>query len=817
MRTISRHRVFFTVLALPVAALRMHAAGPWDAVRIEYPARGFVSLKPAPSWEHALIVGNGEIGALVPGNVESERIILSHEGLFLPAWPPKAHPPMAEHLDEIRRLTMEGKGRDAAELMVKVGKEHGFDRLQTTDPLIPAAVLEIEMNGAGQPSAYARSVDWETGESVVGWNGSSGLFHRRMFVSRPDNVAVLRIRSPDGAKVRCRLRLAQVPPNERDKELVRETIKEVRTSAEVGALTFETEFHARWPGALGGYVVASKVSHRGGSAVAKDGWLSVTGADEVLVLTKIELLKRFDLAAKNRLGAAMDRLKPSYQALLASHAKVHGQLFRRAGLRLGGDTRVGSEDLIARSAVGQTDLGLIERVFDAGRYNILCSTGTLPPTLQGIWGGTWRPAWSSDFTQDGNVEVAIASGLSLGFPEVTRSYLDYMTRLQGDFRINARKLYGAHGLWVPPRTSDHGQIIHYSASFPGLYWNAGAAWASQFYYDYWLYTGDRVFLQRQALPFMLDAAAFYEDFLTVERDGKYVFTPSYSPEIAPLGGSSTVVPNATMDVASVKQLLRNLIALSSDSGARIDPARVARWKVMLAKMPPYEVDESGSFREWLWPGLRNNDQHRHASHTYPLWYEVDPEISRDPKLIEGCRRAIENRMQYRRNKGGAEMAFGLTQLGLAAAHIGDAKLAYEAVEWMANRYWTTAFGSFHNPQSIFNTDVSGGLPAVIAELLLQSSSNGEIRLLPLLPSQWPNGAVNGLRARRGFDVDLAWKDGRLTSARVRSRLGQTTKVSYGASTVDVQFGAGETVELAPRLLGARFRNRGGASAEDASR
>ena len=52
-------------------------------------------------------------------------------------------------------------------------------------------------------------------------------------------------------------------------------------------------------------------------------------------------------------------------------------------------------------------------------------------------------------------------------------------------------------------------------------------------------------------------------------------------------------------------------------------------------------------------------------------------------------------------------------------------------------------------------------------MLLQSHA-GEIELLPALPRAWPTGSVRGLRARGGFTVDIAWKDGRATNYRVAS-------------------------------------------------
>ena len=83
-------------------------------------------------------------------------------------------------------------------------------------------------------------------------------------------------------------------------------------------------------------------------------------------------------------------------------------------------------------------------------------------------------------------------------------------------------------------------------------------------------------------------------------------------------------------------------------------------------------------------------------------------------------------------------------------------------------------------------------------MLLQSHA-GEIHLLPALPKAWPTGSVRGPCARGGFEVDIAWNDGRLTEATLRSKLGNSCKVRYGSHVVDLATRAGQAYRLSGEL------------------
>ena len=97
----------------------------------------------------------------------------------------------------------------------------------------------------------------------------------------------------------------------------------------------------------------------------------------------------------------------------------------------------------------------------------------------------------------------------------------------------------------------------------------------------------------------------------------------------------------------------------------------------------------------------------------------------------------------------------------------------------------------------FQIDGNFGAASGIAEMLLQShlrDENGDfiLQILPALPSNWPTGSIKGLRARGGFVVDLAWKDGKPTAVTLHSAKGGTAVLSHGADTRKITLAPGAT-------------------------
>ncbi len=758
--------------------------------KLPVPERGFISSEPGGTWEQGLLSGNGTIGASVLGRPLDETVVFSHKHMFMPERAPLLPPATATRLFEIRRLIDRGLYAQAGQLAEDVAEQKGF---LYPDPLMPAFGLKVKMAEAGDAADYLRSTNFETGETAVHWSDSRGVFERRLFVSRADGIALMQITGPGPGQVNCRLELSPLEPNNRR---FREDVTGLATTTDATMLTYRNGFTHAYPGSIQALEGVARVVAKNGTTATDGPALVVTGADEVLVFIDIKMLDELEKSMIEPTKKFLAGLPADYGELLRRHEKIHGEMFRRMRLNLGGgaDRALTSEQLLAKTTDAAPSRALLEKVFDAGRYNIISSTSDLPPTLQGVWAGTYDPPWSSDFTHNGNVPSALAGMLMGNTPELMLAYTSYMEGLVPYLEVNAKMIFGARGIELPSRSTTNGYNNAFEADFPGQFWVAGAAWAAHFFYDYWLYTGDRRFLADHALPFMEKAALFFEDYLYEGPDGKYIFSPTQSPENAPSNTRSQTTFNATMDVAAAKELLRNTIAASRELGVNKD--KIPVWEKMLVKMPDYLINEDGAVKEWLTPKLADNYNHRHSSQLYALFDGMPEEIAKSPKLRAAFKRLIELKLERHWTnweKQGGFMSFGLVQLGQAAASLGEADLAYRCLVPLLNRYWLSNLASMHNAKKLFNTDISGGLPAVLIKMLV-ASEPGVVRLLPACPTAWPSGTIEGVLCRGQVEVlRLTW-DGRTIQAVLKSGKAQdislyapaeikTANVKKGGATV----------------------------------
>ena len=397
-------------------------------------------------------------------------------------------------------------------------------------------------------------------------------------------------------------------------------------------------------------------------------------------------------------------------------------MFNRVTLDLGGgaDRAKTTEELLDLAKKENClPAALTEKMYDAGRYMLICCAGELLPNLQGIWTGSWTPAWSGDFTLDTNVQSAMASACSANLPELMEGYFRTMESFYPEWRLNAKRIYGCRGFFSNARASNTCLLLHWG-TWDGVFWTAGSGWLASFFSDYAAYTGDRQFLEKRVVPLLKETAGFYEDFLAgTEKDGRATFIPSYNPET----GSGV---NATMDIAVAREVLTKLIAACRE--LKIEQQNVSKWKALLAKLPPYPITPDGKVPEF--PGGSVAAGHRHHSQLYPCFQSFDPLFASDATLRKAAQATVRAKIAGS-DAGGEQSSFGRMQSGVSAAFLGMPEEAYGRLKVLAvKRSMNLSLITSHEPNAeCFNTDGNGGVPHIANTMLMQSRVQGRARNL----------------------------------------------------------------------------------------
>ncbi|WP_461030250.1 glycosyl hydrolase family 95 catalytic domain-containing protein, partial [Streptomyces sparsus] len=505
---------------------------------------------------------------------------------------------------------------------------------------------------------------------------------------------------------------------------------------------------ARYPDSEVGYTGVTLVSVRGGSVSVAGTGVEIENADEVLLLTRVHRHRgELDVPAeadalRALLRPAHDSPATAFDALLARHLPLHGAAFGRVSLTLGSgdepERAVPGSELLRRAA----GPALLERLFAAGRYHLLSSSGLLPPRLTGLWTGDWDTAWSGAFTTNANLNLQTAAATAAGLPEVGEAHAALVFGQWDHWRDNARALFGTRGVVAPSHTDgESGHTRHFQRAYPLHLWTAGADWLLKPLLDHAEATGAPDPRLDAALA---EVALFYEDFLTpVGTDGQLAVVPSYSPENRP-GNAGWGTLNATMDVTAARHALTT--AASRHPGPDAD-----RWTALADRLPPYRINEDGALAEWAEPGLADRYDHRHLSHLYAVWPldEITPYDT--PGLASAAHRALELR--------GAEndSAHGHLHHALIAARLGDAARAEASLgNLLRGDYFHDSLMSAHYPgRDVYNADAAHTLPALLLEMFVHSTPH-RLVLLPAPPAACPTGTLHGVRTRFGAELDLSW-------------------------------------------------------------
>lgn len=509
-----------------------------------------------------------------------------------------------------------------------------------------------------------------------------------------------------------------------------------------------------------------------------------------------------------------------YNAALAPHAYKHGAEYNAVSFRIQGDEEHKGADNVALIAAQQAsptkvNHAFMEQVYNQGRYAMICCSGSSAPRLYGMWTGEWNPGWRGIYTLDANVNLQVAPMNTGHLTQAQLGYIAFFLRNTPDFAYNAKMAYGMHDAIQVSVNSDgdRGMHVEYDNDYPFEYWNAGASWCLLPIFEYWQCYGNQhipihdsmriqelqpllsvkdggltdeefaALLSKGSLdlesdillPLLTKQANFWEQIGTPEyytdtsgkacyESGKmalnpgeaYIIIPTYSPENNPIGYSSTITANATMDIAAARDGLLMVIAMERAVKREGYEAAIAKWEALLTLLPNYKYDEDGALREWAMSEYTENNNHRHLSHLYVAWPAYEAQNNKG--LAAAATVALQNRDDY--NTHDATAGHGWMHKALVSARLknGDGVLASLLPMMTGTAYYPSLMTDHDTNRRChtYCTDTAFGTLGAVNEALLFSNS-GEIELLPALPTDWKSGSINGLMARTQVEVkELAW-------------------------------------------------------------
>ena len=712
-----------------------------------------------PWMEYGLPIGNGQIGATLLGGVLQDEMILNEKTLY------------------------NGSPTDWG--------DHGTYACLGKILVDDLSGIASVKDNSRPINDYVRYLDIEKGVAGVNFSSAAGTrYTRRYVVSAPHRVLAAHYKAEGSEPLH--LRFSYAPDG---------SINATSVTYKEGTATFGGKLRTV------SYSTEMRVVTNGGTTTTTSKGIEVDGADEVTLFMTVATnfddstptyIKgtRANVATKNSevLDAAC---ADGWEKVYADHVAQFSELMGRVDLQLGNAASTLTTnklvDYYATSANRTKADGLFleQLYFQYGRYlEVSCNNVLInaPANLQGIWNNDSNTSfWHCDIHTDVNVQMNYWPAEITNLSTMHLPFLNNIITLAGDkynfHTIAQRYKSGARGWMLPTETNIFGGTSQWMA----FQIKTLAAWNCSHLWQHYRYTLDRDFLKR-ALPAMLKCAQFLKDISTKASNGTYYVADEYSPEHGPSGHSTAFAQQNTAEV--VRSVIEGAEILGDESPLSAANLKEMRnfWEVLDRGLHTETYNGKTCLKEWADLSLNSQGDaagHRHLSHLMALF--PYSQVSAYASDTEGKRmyQAAVNSLHVRNATDVTGWSGGWKVNLFARALEGNEARNVFALMLKHSQSYVIAMsgqgGCYYNlwdAHSPFQIDGNFGYTSGVAEMLLQSY-DGNIHLLPAIPTAWKSGHIKGLKAIGDFTVDQEWANNAFVSARIINNQGQPLTLTVG--------------------------------------